>query len=37
LPADARFKGYQRVVVQELVLRQETICFRRQVLRAQHR
>jgi Transposase IS66 family len=29
LPADARFKGYQHVVVQELVLRQETICFRR--------
>src|SRR5712692_1948931 len=29
LPADARFKGYQRTVVQELVLRQETIVFRR--------
>jgi len=29
LPADARFKGYQRTLVQELVLRQETIVFRR--------
>jgi hypothetical protein len=29
LPRDARFKGYTRVVVQELVLHAETICFRR--------
>src|SRR5712692_1085111 len=29
LPADARFKGYQRTVVQELILRQETVVFRR--------
>ena len=29
LPADARFKGYQQHLLQELVLRQETIVVRR--------
>lgn len=27
LPADAEFKGYERVIVQDLVLRRDTICF----------
>ncbi|MBI3179422.1 MAG: hypothetical protein HYZ27_07150, partial [Deltaproteobacteria bacterium] len=29
LPADAEFKGYEDVVVQDLVVRSETICFRK--------
>lgn len=30
LPADAEFKGYQRVVVQDLVLRRDTVCFEKE-------
>jgi len=30
LPADAEFKGYERVVVQDLVLRRDTVCFEKE-------
>ena len=31
LPPDAEFKGYADVIVQDLVLRADTICFRKEV------
>jgi hypothetical protein len=29
LPADAQFKGYETVVIQDLIFKAETICFER--------